>query len=341
MAPTAEPSPRKPLRLWPGVALVILQWFLRFGVPVVAPDFMDIGVMASLACGLGVIVWWLFFSRAPWSERLGFLVLIVAAVFLSYRFLLHESIVGGAMGMLYFVLVVPGLCLAFVAALALTRRMADGPRRIAVATAILLSCAVWAFIRTGGFTGSLDNDLAWRWSETPEDRLLAQEPVLPPPPPAPSAAPAPAEAPAAPEETPTAEEAPAPEAPAVVARTAEWPGFRGPGRDGVIHGVSIETDWAAKPPVELWRRPVGPGWSSFAVDGDLIYTQEQRGEDEVVSCYNRTTGEPVWMHRDAARFYESNAGAGPRGTPTLANGLVYALGATGILNALDARDGAV
>ena len=119
------------------------------------------------------------------------------------------------------------------------------------------------------------------------------------------------------------------------------PDFVGPAATGSFAACASRPTGPQTPPVELWSRPIGPGWSSFAVRGDLLYTQEQRGDDEVVACYDATTGEPVWTHRDTARFFESNGGAGPRGTPTLSNGRVYTFGATGILNALDAGNGAV
>ena len=120
-----------------------------------------------------------------------------------------------------------------------------------------------------------------------------------------------------------------------------WPGFRGPMRDGIVSGVALDSNWQASPPQEIWKRPVGPGWSSFAYANGLIYTQEQRGDDEIVSAYDATTGEPRWAHRDKARFWEALAGAGPRATPTYSDGKIYTLGATGLLNALDADTGAV
>lgn len=369
IAQTDAPTLRKPLRLWPGVVLVILQWLVRFVLPVIKPEAMMYAVLGGLAGGVLIVVWWLFFSRAPWSERLGAVALIIVALFAALLIpgILHESIAAGAMGMLFPILAIPGLSLALVVWAAASRGLADGPRRVAMAAAILLACGVWALVRTGGFTSDMDNDFAWRWSETPEERLLAQagdEPVAAPgagaalatakTPEEPLVAPAGDEPAAVPGDASTSGAAETPgeplaaqaadepaAAPAKAETGADWPGFRGPRRDGIVRGVRIETDWSASPPVELWRRPVGPGWSSFAVRGDLFYTQEQRGEEEVVSCYNLATGEPVWKHGDAARFWESNAGAGPRGTPTLSNGRVYALGATGILNALDARDGSV
>jgi outer membrane protein assembly factor BamB len=310
---SGEPIQQKPLRLWPGVVIVLLQWLIRYVVPAVVPGALVIGVFGGLLCGLGVIVWWAFFSRAPRAERFGAAVLMIISLVVTSR-IVHVSIGKAGMGVLFFVYAVPVLSLAFVVWAVASRRLSDGFRRVTMVATILLACGVWMLVRTGGVTGDYQPDFAWRWEKTSEELLLAQSSDET------MAIPAASEA----EET-----------------GADWPSFRGPDRDGIIRGVRIETDWSTSPPVELWRRSIGPGWSSFAVRGNLLYTQEQRGEDEVVSCYYLITGGLVWRHRDTARFWESNGGAGPRGTPTLSDGRIYTFGATGILNVLNARSGAV
>ena len=91
MSMTPEPTPRKPLRLLPGVVIVIVQWLLWFVVPVVAPDAAFVGMLGGIVGGLAIVVWWLFFSRAPWSERVGAILLMIVAV-VATKLFVHESI---------------------------------------------------------------------------------------------------------------------------------------------------------------------------------------------------------------------------------------------------------
>jgi outer membrane protein assembly factor BamB len=343
-----------------------MQWLLAFVIPRLAPDaevfgmpMGPLGFITGVLIGLVIVLWWLFFSRAPWLDRIGAIVLMIAAVVLT-KLVVHESIAGASMGMMLYIFPIPFLCLALVGWAAATRRLSDGARRAALVGTMVLASVPWTLLRTAG-VGSGGYEFHWRWSQTPEQQLLARaadEPKPRPPSTAPpvdvpkavaepkepvaakvTAAPPPAP-PAASTPIANAAESSAPAAPPAAAKSADWPGFRGPNRDSIVRGVRIATDWSASPPVQMWRRPIGPGWSSFAVAGDLLYTQEQRGEDEIVACYRVSTGEPVWRHRDPVRFWESNAGAGPRATPTLSQGRVYSFGATGLLNALDARSGA-
>jgi outer membrane protein assembly factor BamB len=309
----SQKAQEKSLRLRAGVIIALLTILVRFGIPALIPEAAAVGVLGGLAGGLVTMVWWAFFSGASRMERWGAVVLIIVGLLATSQ-LIDESISTAMMGMMFPSYALPVLCAVFVIWAVATRKLANNLRWVLMVATILLTCGMWTLIRSDGITGHSVADFAWRWAETAEEKLLAttgsDSEVLP--------------------------------ANTLASETkAEWPGFRGPERNGIARGTRISTDWSASPPTELWRQPIGPGCSSFAVHGNLMYTQEQRGKEEVVSCYDLTTGKPVWKHGDPARFWDSHAGAGPRSTPTLSGNLVCTFGATGILNVLNAMDGAV
>lgn len=119
----------------------------------------------------------------------------------------------------------------------------------------------------------------------------------------------------------------------------DFPQFLGPQRNATVGGLELARDWQAEPPEELWRRPIGAGHSGFAVAGGIAVTHEQRGEREMVVAYDLLSGAVLWSHGVEARYESPLAGDGPRATPAIAGDTVYALGATGILSALDLRRG--
>jgi outer membrane protein assembly factor BamB len=121
----------------------------------------------------------------------------------------------------------------------------------------------------------------------------------------------------------------------------DFPCFLGPEGTASIDGIEVDTNWEANPPKCIWKRPIGAGWSGFATFGSHAVTLEQRGEDESITCYALATGEPEWVVSVPARHETVLGGIGPRSTPTITNGVVYATGATGWLHAIEGSTGKV
>ena len=122
-------------------------------------------------------------------------------------------------------------------------------------------------------------------------------------------------------------------------KTAAFPEYRGPHRDGTVHGPALARDWKPHPPRMLWRQPIGGGYAAFAIAGPIGVTIEQRRDQEAVVCYDMASGQEHWVHAYPAHFSESLGGDGPRATPTIAEDSVFSLGATGRLVCLELTTG--
>jgi hypothetical protein len=312
-------NPWKPWRVW--IPLVLLPWMIiaRFVPSLIQNAPANIWMVAAfgpLLVSLLILLWFGLVSRAVWWERIvGITALVILLVVLIACS--HPSILGPLMMILTIPTTIGGFALG---ALAYGRTLNKNRLWYSLVLAALLG-SISLFLKTDGVWGNFNFDLKWRWSQTAEDRFLAKR-----------------------NETNPIESGPTPketieDVSAGAFMHPEWPGLRGPNHDSAQHGVKFSDDWKANPPKELWRIDVGPAWSSFAVALPYLLTQEQRGESEYVVCYDANTGKEIWAHGEPGRFFESLGGLGPRATPTIHEGFVYALGADGKLMKLDAKSG--
>ncbi len=119
---------------------------------------------------------------------------------------------------------------------------------------------------------------------------------------------------------------------------ADWPEFRGPRRDGVSRETGLMSRWPDGGPPELWRVPLGEGYSAIAAVDGRLYTLIARDDRELAVALDAATGKQLWQV-ELGKRWKDMMGNGPRSTPTVADGVVYALGAHGDLVAIDAVSG--
>ncbi|HEV8541032.1 MAG TPA: PQQ-binding-like beta-propeller repeat protein [Verrucomicrobiae bacterium] len=318
-------KPFRALRIWPAVFLIGLMLATRFGPAMLEgglATYWMIAVFGPLLCCLLMLIWWVAVSRATWKERLSGFIGIAAA--LALTLLVADPTMRGP-GTTY--LTLPMGMVAFgLAAIWLAKR----PPLVRTGTALAFALAGFGFsalLRNEGMTGEYKMGTHWRWSKTPEALMLAGIS---------------SEKPAASVNSPVSKTAEtAGQKYATALANPEWPGFRGADRAGRVLGPRISTNWAAHPPEQLWKIRVGPAWSSFAVAGQLLFTQEQRGPMETVVCYDANTGREVWKRELEARLEDPLGGPGPRATPSLADGGLFVTGATGAFMRLNPLTGEI
>jgi outer membrane protein assembly factor BamB len=306
-------------RLWMPLVFVVAFWaaafvLKRLDLPIYAGFFSSVASVGVLT--LAFTLWWLTCGEARLRDRFLIFLALVAIGFVGGR-LVDKSV--GGIGLVFFG--IPAAITAVVLWLLVTRKRSAALRNGGMVAAFAIVCGLMSFVRVDGIDGDQQAAVHWRWSTTAEDLYLASRTA--------AHGTAASSVPAHGDATPST----------LVAKSGDWTEFRGPDRRGEVRGVKIATDWQSHPPKQVWRQRIGPAWSSMLILGDRLFTQEQRGESEAVVCLDTASGRELWAHQYKARFFDGQAGPGPRSSPTFSEGRIYTLGASGTLNCLEAASG--
>ncbi len=236
---------------------------------------------------------------------------VVATVVVRVWDAFHDHAIGNIVTLIGGFIALVWLLLWFCLASGHSRKI----RMTILASAILVVATLCGVYKIDGVWGELFPRFTFRWARDPDELL---------------------------EKRPPADSAAADAAAVDISAGTEYdfPQFLGPNRNATVRSVRLSRDWSADTwQTPLWRREIGAGWSGFSAVAGYAFTMEQRGESEMVTCYDVQTGRMIWWQAVQARYDTILGGIGPRATPTVDSGRVYTLGAKAMFQCLDAATG--
>lgn len=128
----------------------------------------------------------------------------------------------------------------------------------------------------------------------------------------------------------------------VVSFAENWLQWGGPDGDFTVAAGALAEDWPLEGPPQLWKRPLGKGYSSILYKDGRLFTMYRDGDDEIVASLDARTGETLWEHRESPELWPDmthHFGLGPNGTPLIVGDRIVAIGIAGHLRCLDLASG--
>lgn len=220
---------------------------------------------------------------------------------------------------------------------------------VPIATLVILG-GFFSLVRVRTMSGEMVPQLGWRWAvpRVPDLQTTVLQTTVASDPTARVDADSSMDSDSAESIEPDSKASDGPEAasfvPAEQRSVASWSQFLGGQRDGVVDDRLFSVPKSADDVQTMWNIGIGEGWASFAVDanavpGGIAVTLEQRDDLECVTAYRLSDGALLWIVEHDAKHYNALGQTGPRSTPTIHEGHVYAQGATGTVWCLDLQTG--
>lgn len=121
---------------------------------------------------------------------------------------------------------------------------------------------------------------------------------------------------------------------------ADWPQFLGPMRNGISTESNLVRPWPANGPPIRWKKDVGAGFSGPVIARGKLVLFHRKGDQEILDCMDATTGRDIWRFAGESHYSDDfGFDEGPRGTPSIVDGKVYAMGAEGAVHCVDFQTG--
>ncbi|MCO8120971.1 PQQ-binding-like beta-propeller repeat protein [Stieleria sp. TO1_6] len=201
-------------------------------------------------------------------------------------------------------------------------RWGGHPWRVPI-VALVAGLLLMIGFRFDGFSGEMFPQFQWRFQTAPQHKLKS---IV-------------GEAPLA--DTNSESGSTAADSSIAVPGGGDSPQFLGPNRNAVYPDRDFSIPGNDSDLEVVWDQGIGAGWSSFAVQDGYAITLEQRDDQECLTCYRLADGELLWIQRHPGLHTNTLGGTGPRSTPTLVDGKVYASTATGWIWCVEQSSGEI